>query len=162
MATTCPSETASPVATVIWRSVPASSTITGICIFIDSMNSTGSPDSMRSPTFLSIRPTTPVTSVLASNFAIVCFPHPVMLVQSGACRPVAHEMSPHTTRHAQPMHIEHADQIIARRVGFDDRLHGVDAGDVPGLAVLAHLREGRLEAGLARRQAVDNAHCKGR
>src|ERR1051326_6857723 len=118
------------------------------------MSITGSPAAIRSPTLLSISATSPVTSVLASILAICVFPRLARLSQSGAGRPAAHEMLPDSAGHAQPMHVEHADQVVARRVRLDDRLHGVEARDVPGLAILVHLRKGSVETRLTRRKAV--------
>src|SRR5262245_34325047 len=111
IATTWPSDTASPTLTRISRSVPVSSTMTGICIFIDSMNITASPAVMRSPTLLSIWATNPITSDLASIFAI---PPYLTCWLSVARRPRPHQVLADTTAHAQAVHIEHADQVVAR------------------------------------------------
>src|SRR5688572_6453235 len=70
-------------------------------------------------------------------------------IGSVARRPGAHQVLPHAVGEAQPVHVEHADEVVARLLGADHRLHRVHRGHVPDLAVAAHARERLVVAGLA-------------
>src|SRR5687768_6614212 len=95
------------------------------------------------PSAFSVRSTRPATAPrLATNtFA--------KIATSVARGPGAHKALAHAIAEPQPVHFEHADEIVARLLGPDHRLHRVDRGDVPHLAVLVHLRERLFEPGLA-------------
>src|SRR4029079_6287245 len=79
-----------------------------------------------------------------------------------ARRPGVHEVLADAVRQALPVHLEHPDQVVARVLGADDALHRVHGGHIPRLAVLIHLREGRIETRLPRLQAVHDLHREGR
>src|SRR5688572_22567763 len=78
------------------------------------------------------------------------------LSPSIAGRPAAHQMLTDAFRRAQPVDLEHADQIVASLLGTDDGLRRVDLGEPPHIGALADLRELLLEAGLADAHAVND------
>src|SRR4029453_10598097 len=74
--------------------------------------------------------------------------------------PAAHQMLAYAAGHAQAIHVEHADQIIARLVGPDDGLRREYRRQSPDVARLFDLGEFFLEPGVARLHAVDDARCE--
>ena len=58
-------------------------------------------------------------------------------------------MLPDAAGHAQPVHVEHADQVIASLLGAYHRLRRVDRSEAPHVRALANLVESLVEAGIA-------------
>src|SRR5262245_31372380 len=75
-------------------------------------------------------------------------------------RPAAHPMLAHASGHAQAIHIEHADEIVACFFRPDDRLRCEYRCQSPDVARLFDLGELLLEPGVARLYAVDDARCE--
>src|SRR3546814_18014314 len=76
--------------------------------------------------------------------------------------PGAHQVLADPARAAAVLHVEHADQVIARLLGLDHVVGGKDPRHVPDLEILLDTGEGFLEALVAGRQAVHDVRPKDR